>query len=148
MSHTQLSNNDCEKYLIFKLDNKEYAVEVSMIKEVIHYTDMTEVPNTYSYVSGVISLRGMVIPILDFREYIGLTGTSLTKKTRIVIMHNNDDLLIGLLVDSIEEVINVSSELFIPVPDFIGKENMRFFKSAFQHNNKFILLIETGISQL
>src|SRR3989304_6883414 len=87
-----------EKYLVFKLADQEYALGVSMVKEVIHYTDITEIPNTSSYVRGVLSLRGIVIPVLDFMEYIGLSATIVTMNTRILIVHY-DDLCIGILVD-------------------------------------------------
>ena len=135
-----------DQYIIFKIDNERYAMKVTKVKEVINYIEVTEGPNTYPYIKGVMSLRGVVIPVLDFREYIGLSGTCVSKKTHILIMHHEDDSLIGLLVDSIEGVIRISPEMFIPVPDFIGKENIRYFKAAFEYNNKFILLIETGIN--
>lgn len=135
-----------DQYLIFKIDNEQYAMKVTKVKEVINYIEVTEVPNTYPYVRGVMSLRGVVIPVLDFKEYIGLSGTCVSKKTHILIMHHEDDSLIGLLVDSIEGVIRISPEMFKPVPDFIGKENIKYFKAAFKYNNKFILLIETGIN--
>lgn len=136
-----------DKYLVFKLANQEYAICVSMVKEVIHYTGLTEVPNTHSYVKGVLSLRGIVIPVLDFMEYSGLSATSLTRGTRILIVCY-DDIFIGILADAIEGVIEISSDRFRPVPDFIGKESLRFFKAATEYNNKFILLIETRIEYL
>ncbi len=136
-----------DKYLAFKLANQEYAIGVSIVKEVIHYTDLTEVPNTHSYVKGVLSLRGIVIPVLDFMEYIGLSATSVTENTRILIIHY-DELFLGLLVDSIEGVITISSDRFMPVPDFIGKENLRFFKAAVEYDNKFILLIESRMGHV
>ena len=137
---------ETEPHLIFKIDNEQYAMKVTKVKEVINYIEVTEVPNTYPYVRGVMSLRGVVIPVLDFKEYIGLSGTCVSKKTHILIMHHEDDSLIGLLVDSIEGVIRISPEMFKPVPDFIGKENIKYFTAAFEYNNKFILLIETGIN--
>ncbi|HZX49159.1 MAG TPA: chemotaxis protein CheW [Nitrospirota bacterium] len=130
-----------EKYLIFKLADQEYALGVSMVKEVIHYTDITEIPNTSSYVRGVLSLRGIVIPVLDFMEYIGLSATSVTGNTCILIVHY-DDLFIGILVDSVDEVTTISLDRFVPVPDFIGKENLKYFKAAIKFRNKLILLID------
>src|SRR4030065_1068718 len=129
-----------DKYLVFKLANQEYAMGVSMVKEVIHYTNLTEIPNTCSYIRGVLSLRGIVIPVLDFMEYIGLSATSVTGNTCILIVHY-DDLFIGILVDSVDEVTTISLDRFVPVPDFIGKENLKYFKAAIKFRNKLILLI-------
>lgn len=136
-----------DKYLVFKLANQEYAMGVSMVKEVIHYTNLTEIPNTCSYIKGVLSLRGIVIPVLDFMEYIGLSATSVTGNTRILIVHY-DDLFIGILVDSVEGVIAISSDMFIPVPAFIGKENVKYFKAAIKFNNKLIMVIETRMEHV
>lgn len=135
-----------DKYLLFKLADQDYAMDVSMVKEVIHYTDLTEVPNTDSYIRGVLSLRGIVIPVLDFMEYIGLSATIVTMNSRILIVHH-DDLCIGILVDSVEGVFTITSDRLMPVPSFIGKENLRFFKAAIEYNNRFILLVESRIEQ-
>ena len=143
MLHTAV---DEDKYLLFKLADQDYAMDVSMVKEVIHYTDLTEVPNTDSYIRGVLSLRGIVIPVLDFMEYIGLSATIVTMNSRILIVHY-DDLCIGILVDFVEGVFTITSGRLIPLPAFIGKENLRFFKAAIEYNNRFILLIESRIEQ-
>ena len=143
MLHTAV---DEDKYLLFKLSDQDYAMDVSMVKEVIHYTDLTEVPNTDSYIRGVLSLRGIVIPVLDFMEYIGRSATIVTINTRILIVYY-DDLYIGILVDFVEGVFTITSDRLIPLPAFIGKENLRFFKAAIEYNNRFILLIESRIEQ-
>ncbi|HEY4619442.1 MAG TPA: chemotaxis protein CheW [Nitrospirota bacterium] len=143
MLHTEV---DEDKYLLFKLADQDYAIDVSMVKEVIHYTDLTEVPNTDSYIRGVLSLRGIVIPVLDFMEYIGRSATIVTINTRILIVYY-DDLYIGILVDFVEGVFTITSGRLIPLPAFIGKENLRFFKAAIEYNNRFILLIESRIEQ-
>lgn len=150
MLHTAVDDDKlkctADKYLLFKLADQDYAMDVSMVKEVIHYTDLTEVPNTDSYIRGVLSLRGIVVPVLDFMEYIGLSATIVTMNTRILIVHY-DDLCIGILVDSVEGVFTITSDRLMPVPAFIGKEVLRFFKAAIEYNNRFILLIESRIEQ-
>lgn len=135
-----------DKYLLFKLATQDYAMDVPIVKEVIHYADLTEVPNTASYIRGVLSLRGIVIPVLDFMEYIGLSATIVTMNTRILIVHY-DELFIGILADSVEGVFTITSDRLISVPDFIGRENLRFFKAAIEYNDRFILLIESRIEQ-
>ena len=136
-----------DKYLVFKLADQEYAMGVSIVKEVIHYTNLTDVPNTCSYIRGVLSLRGIVIPVIDFLEYIGLSATSVTRNTLILIVHY-DDMFIGILVDSVEGVIAISSDRLIPVPAFIGKENVKYFKAAIKFNNNLILLIEPRMEHI
>jgi len=141
------SEYSAEKCLIFRLSRQEYAMGVSMVKEVIHYTGLTAVPNTCSYVKGVLPLRGIVIPVLDFMEYIGRSATNVTGSTRILIVHY-DDFFIGILADSVEGIVSVPLGRYLPVPDFIGKESLKYFKAAFKFNNNLILLIETRMEHI
>lgn len=142
-----VSELQSDKYLVFMLANQEYAMEVEMVKEVIHYSDVTEVPNAYSYVRGVLSLRGAVIPVIDFMKYSGLSSASEAVSTRILIVYFND-MLIGILADSIVGVVAIPSGRLRPVPEFIGRENLRFYKGAIEYDNKFVLLIEPGMERL
>ncbi|MCC7202921.1 MAG: purine-binding chemotaxis protein CheW [Nitrospirae bacterium] len=142
----EVSEFQSDKYLIFSVSGQEYAMDAAIIVEVIHYVDVTEVPNTFSYVRGVLSLRGTVIPIIDFMEYIGLTATTVKVNTRILIVNFND-MLVGMLVDSTSGVVSISPESFRPVPEFIGKENLRFYRAAMDYNSRLILLIETSMEK-
>lgn len=135
---------DTSRYLVFRLSSQDFAVDVTLVKEVIHYAGVTEVPNTFSYVRGVMSLRGVVIPVVDFMDYIGLTAASVDGNTRILIVHYNE-MLIGIIAGSIEGVIAIPSCRFRSVPEFIEKEYLKFYKAAFEYNNRLVLLIESGL---
>ena len=132
-----------QKYLSFRLDSEEYAIEVFKIKEVIKYPEVTEVPNVTPYVKGVMSLRGVVIPVLDFKKCLGFSDNQLIQRTRIIIiMHKK--YIAGLPVDSVEEVININGDKIRPVPQFMGKDKLEFLKGIIEYRDRFIMILKTS----
>lgn len=131
-----------QRYLNFWLDNEEYAIELSEIKEVIIYMEVTEVPNITPYIRGVISLRGVIIPVLDFKKCLGLSGIQHMQKPRIVII-SHKKYIAGLPVDSVKGVINVSSDMVNPIPRFMERERIEFLKGVIEYKDRFVMLIKT-----
>lgn len=136
--------NKRQKYLVFQIDNEEYAVEVFKIKEIINDTEVTEIPNTSPYVKGVISRRGVIIPILDLRKYLGFDDSQPQRKTRIIIIGHKQSMA-GLPVDSVREVESVPSNKVTPVPQFMKKEKVEFLKGVIQYSDRFISLLKTTV---
>lgn len=99
----------------FSLDNEEYGVDVLKVREIIRMPIITRVPNTPHYVQGVINLRGKVIPIIAMRARFGLSSAGHDKQTRIMVMDVSGELM-GFVVDSVSEVIRISSGEIQPSP--------------------------------
>lgn len=99
----------------FSLDHEEYGVDVLKVREIIRMPSITRVPNTPQYVEGVINLRGKVIPIINMRRRFGLTELEYDKQTRIMVMDIEGELM-GFIVDSVSEVIRISSSEIQPSP--------------------------------
>lgn len=133
-----------QKYLIFQIDNEEYAVEVFRIKEIINDSEVTEIPNTGPYVKGVISRRGVIIPILDLRKYLGFDNSQPRRKIRIIIVGHKQSMA-GLPVDSVREVKWIPSDKVTPVPQFMKREKTEFLKGVLEQNDRFISVIETTL---
>ena len=112
------------KFLTFKLDNESFGIEVLKIREIIRMQKITPVPHTPCHVLGVINLRGKVIPVVDLRVKFSLNAADATDQTCIVVVqvesHNSGAAMVGLLVDSVEEVMNIESKDIEPAPDFGG----------------------------
>ncbi|MEI6106308.1 MAG: chemotaxis protein CheW [Opitutae bacterium] len=109
------------KYLTLLLDNEAYGIAVIKIREIIRYQKITSVPQLPAYVKGVINLRGRVIPVVDLRLKFGLKA-ELTERTCIVVVQVQIPagglLQIGLIVDSVEEVTNLTAADIEPTPEF------------------------------
>ena len=133
-----------QKYLIFQIDNEEYAVEVFKIKEIINDAEVTAIPNTSPYVKGVISRRGVIIPILDLRKYLGFDDSQPRRKTRIIVIGHKQSMA-GLPVDSVREVESIPSDKITPVPQFMKREKTEFIKGVIEQNNRFISVLKTTV---
>ncbi|WP_404423982.1 chemotaxis protein CheW [Nibricoccus sp. IMCC34717] len=116
-----LTAQNAGKYLTVALDNESYGVAVLKVREIIRMQKITPVPQMPEYVKGVINLRGRVIPIIDLRVKFGLKA-EFAERTCIVVvqvkMPNSQHVQMGLIVDSVEEVVNLSNSEIEPTPDF------------------------------
>lgn len=110
------------KYLTFTLGHESYGIGVLKVREIIRVPDITAVPQMPDYVKGVINLRGKVIPVADLRVKFQLTDIKNTERTCIVVVQvklpSGAQPLIGLIVDSVEEVVNIPGADIEPTPDF------------------------------
>jgi purine-binding chemotaxis protein CheW len=98
------------KYLTFSLREEEYGIGILKVKEIIGMMRITPVPQTPSYVKGVINLRGKVIPVIDLRLRFGMEEIDYSDRTCIVVVEIDDSsgrLHIGIVVDSVSEVLNI-----------------------------------------
>jgi purine-binding chemotaxis protein CheW len=117
--HSEKSEQERMRLVSFNLENEEYGVEVLKVREIIRMPNITRVPNTPHYVEGVINLRGKVIPIISLRKRFNLNSSEADSRTRIMVMDMTNNLT-GFVVDSVAEVIRVSSEEIQPAPPVIS----------------------------
>lgn len=117
-------NNLAGKYLTVVLENEAYGLNVLKIREIIRLQKITPVPQMPPFVKGVINLRGRVIPIVDLRVKFGLKA-EFTERTCIIVVQvklpSEQLVQMGLIVDSVEEVVNLSAAEIEPTPDFGAK---------------------------
>ncbi len=109
------------KYLIFHLGAEEFGTEVLKVREIMGIQDITTVPQVPAYVKGVINLRGKVIPVVDLRLKFSLPPEEYTARTCIIVVrtHQGDeDLMIGIVVDGVAEVLNIAAADIEDTPDF------------------------------
>ena len=115
------SNSREGKYLSFSLENEEYGISILKVKEIIGMIQVTPIPPTPEYVKGVVNLRGKVIPVIDIRLRFGVNSIDYTDRTCIVVVEidsNSGSLHIGIVVDSVSEVINIKSTDIEDTPSF------------------------------
>jgi purine-binding chemotaxis protein CheW len=109
------------KYLTFNLNKEEYGIGILKIKEIIGMMPITPVPRTPECVKGVINLRGKVIPVIDLRLKFGMAEIGYTDRTCIIVVEAEGDsgtLLVGILVDSVSEVLNIKGDHIEDSPNF------------------------------
>jgi len=122
LDHTDDAINEREgKYLTFTLCNEEYGISILKIKEIIGMMPITTVPQTPDYIKGVINLRGKVIPVVGLRRRFGMEAIDYTERTCIIVVETEGQdrvLPIGIIVDSVSEVINIKGEDIEETPTF------------------------------
>ncbi len=109
------------KYLTFTLAGEDYGSGILKVKEIIGIMPITTVPQTPTYVKGVINLRGKVIPIVDLRLKFGMEALAYTEKTCIIVVEiavGSGNMMIGILVDSVSEVLNIKGSDIEDAPNF------------------------------
>ena len=114
------------KYLTFTLADEEYGIGILEIKEIIGMMPITTVPQTPEFVKGVINLRGKVIPVMDLRLRFGMEAMDYTERTCIIVVEiasQTGTVMIGVVVDSVSEVLNIKGEDIEDTPTFGTKLN-------------------------
>jgi purine-binding chemotaxis protein CheW len=109
------------KYLTFQLSSEEFGIRVLKVREIMGLQDITAVPQTPAHIKGVINLRGKVVPVIDLRLKFGLPAAEYTQRTCIIVtqVHSESSaILVGIVVDGVSEVLNLSSQEIENTPDF------------------------------
>ena len=112
------------KYLTFSLSGEEYGIGILKVKEIIGMMAITTVPQTPGYVKGVINLRGKVIPVIDLRLKFDMESAAYTERTCIIVVEISSggrNLLMGIIVDSVSEVLNIKIGEIADTPTFGAK---------------------------
>ena len=128
------------KVNVFALADEEYGVEVEKVKTIERMMPMTRVPKTYSFVKGVINLRGVVVPVIDLRGRFGLPEQDYTDNSRIVIIAVND-MEVGLIVDSANDVIDVDSDAIQDPPEIVGGVRAKYLQGVAKLGDRLLVLL-------
>jgi purine-binding chemotaxis protein CheW len=126
----------------FMLADEEYGVEVLKVREIIRMPAITKMPNTPTYVEGIINLRGKVIPIISMRRRFGLTESEYDNRTRIMVMDVAGGLN-GFIVDGVSEVIRIQSGDIQPPPGMVsGNIGQDFITGVFNHQERLLIIMD------
>jgi len=109
------------KYLIFHLGNEEFGTEVLKVREIMGLQDITSIPQVPSHIKGVLNLRGKVIPVIDLRLKFGMVPQEYTPRTCIIVMRTfqaAEEIMVGMIVDGVVEVLNLMASDIEDTPDF------------------------------
>lgn len=129
------------KYLTFVLCGEEYGIEILKVREIIGIMNITPVPQTPNYIKGVINLRGKVIPVVDLRLKFGFKEMYHTIETCIIVVEVRNKLT-GVIVDTVSEVLDVSSEGLEPAPHLGEGINTEIFLGMAKIKNKVKILLD------
>jgi purine-binding chemotaxis protein CheW len=130
-----------DKYLTFLLDQDVYAVEIRYVIEIIGVQDITEVPELPEYIKGVINIRGKIVPVMDVRLRFNKPEKQYTDRTCTIVIQY-EKISIGLIVDTVADVIIIGEENVIDTPSIGRTIDMRFVKKIGKVGDKVKLLLD------
>jgi purine-binding chemotaxis protein CheW len=133
------------QYLTFKLDQELFAVDIGKVREVLEFTSMTRVPRTPDFMRGVINLRGNVLPVVDMRLKLGLGATEKTVDTCVVISEilvDTEPTLLGVLVDSVQEVIDLDAARVAPPPHIGSRVDSAVIRGMGKRDEQFVMILD------
>lgn len=139
------NNEEPVQYLTFTLDGEAFATEISRVREVLEYTQVTPVPRTPAYMQGVINLRGSVVPVVDLRLQFEMSAGEQTVDTCIIIIEVNIDgqsTVLGALADSVQEVIDLKPEQLEPAPSLGTRINNEFISAMGKVDERFVIVLD------
>jgi purine-binding chemotaxis protein CheW len=133
------------QYLTFFLGDETFSLDIARVREVLDYTIITRVPRTPDYVQGVINLRGSVVPVVDLRLKFGMPALSVSVNTCIIIVEavvQGDSVVLGLLADSVQEVIELDRGNIQPAPRIGTRLDTGFIKGIGRQDDRFIIILD------
>jgi purine-binding chemotaxis protein CheW len=133
------------QYLTFMLGGEVFAIGILAIKEIIEYSSLTRVPMMPQYLSGVINLRGAVVPVVDLLIRFGQEPAEVTRRTCIVITEisaNEERQDIGIVVDAVDSVLDIPPDQIEPPPAFGARIASDFIQGMGKVNGKFVIILD------
>lgn len=143
-------NNDTShatnKYLTFVLATEEYAVDILRVQEIKGWNKVTTIPNTPSYICGVINLRGTIVPIIDLRLRFGLERLEYGPMTVIVVVKvlsaDTKERIMGIVVDAVSDVYDIMESEVKPPPDFGSVISIEFVRGLATVGEKMVIVLD------
>lgn len=141
------TRHDQHQYLTFMLGRETFALGILGIKEILEYTQPTDIPMMPDSIRGVVNLRGAVVPVIDLCARFGRASTPVSKKTCIVIVETSIDderHVLGVLVDAVNEVLEIPVEDIEPPPTFGASIRADFIHGMGKVRGKFVIILDEG----
>ncbi len=134
-----------QQYLAFGLGGESFAMEISYVKEVIHYGELTEVPLMPPFIRGVISLRGAMVPVIDLSVRFGRALTEIARRSCVVILEvprGEGLVVVGVIVEKVSEVLELAASDIEPPPAFGGDLRSEFLNGVGKVGGGFVILLD------
>lgn len=127
--------------LSFKLGEEEYGIDILKVQEIRGYDTVTKIANAPAFVKGVVNLRGVIVPIIDMRVHFNLGAPTYDQFTVVIIM-NIRDTIIGMVVDSVSDVVNLSPEQIKPAPAMGSALNSDYLMGVGTLEERMLILMD------
>lgn len=135
------ANDEVLQWVTFQLEEETYGINVMQVREVLRYSEIAPVPGAPDYVLGIINLRGNVVTVIDTRSRFGLMQGEISDNTRIIVIESERQV-IGILVDSVAEVVYLRSSEIDTTPSVGTDESAKFIQGVSNRDGKLLILVD------
>ncbi len=140
-SRSTAPNSTGGEYLSFTLGNEHYGVDILKVQEIRGYDAVTRVPDAPDYIKGVINLRGTIVPVIDLRLKLRLDEARYDAFTVMIVL-NVEDRVVGIVVDSVSDVIPLNADQIRPTPEFGAAVDTRFISGIGTQDDRMLILLD------
>lgn len=130
-----------QEYVTFTLNDEMYAFDALQVQEIIEYSGVTKVPHLPDYLKGVINLRGTIIPVVDLKQKFGMQTGEYKKHTCIIVTEYSRGVM-GLIVDSVSDILNILPQSISDAPDFGTSINTEFIAGMAKSGDTLVLVLD------
>jgi len=132
---------DGNQFLTFSIGNEEYGIDILKVQEIKGFVPTTRIPNSPPYVTGVLNLRGTIVPIVDLRRKFNMETIDYDKFSAIIVVVVSGRAM-GVLVDSVSEVLNIPSDAIQPPANFAASTDASMLQGMARVGDKLIILLD------
>lgn len=142
---TTEENKDMSRYLTFFLGSKLFAINILVVKEILEYDDITDIPKMPNFLRGAINLRGRIIPVIDLSVRLGYDETHITNRSCIIVVElyiDGEPFSVGVVVDSVNRVMDLVADQLEDAPSFGGRLNTDYIEGMGKINDHFVVILD------
>lgn len=137
-----MENQQEKRLVIFNLGNEEYAIAISFVREIIKPCEIVKIPKSPDFVEGIIHLREDIIAVIDLAKRLKTADSGIPQKKKKIIIVEISGRFIGLIVDSVGEVLRISESQISPVPESISTIDIRYLQGVIRVDDRIILFMD------
>ena len=141
----EMETSNAKQFLTFRIGKEYFGIELEQTREILEYTGVTEVPLMPKFLSGVINLRGEMVPVIDLAVRLGRPAIKVQRRTCIIVVeiHAQDqDHVLGLLADGVSEVVEIPNQEIEKAPSFGANIRAEFIQGIAKRDNQFVVLLD------
>lgn len=141
INHHEEQDTQKDRFLTFMLDKEIYGIEINYVTEIVGIQSITEMPEMPDYIKGIINLRGVIIPVMDVRLRFKKPAKEYDDRTCVIVVDFNS-INVGLIVDSVSEVMTIDEENILELPTINSSTSSRYLKNIGKHGQNVILILD------
>jgi len=140
LEREQERHQDLRQWLTFSLGSEEYALDIGDIREIIKPREITDLPRVPDFILGIISLRGVIIPVFDLKMRLKLGAVEISSESRIIVCQH-EDRFAGLVVDNLNQVVSLSGQGIEPPPAVLSGLDRDMVKGVGRYQGRMLILL-------